>query len=88
MGAWSWLRQHDQEASTYFLTRLTCRGSLEAPENPEGPGSPQHRAELPFLSMGALEIILPGDSQTHLGLIASGSPKEDFKNTDFWALPL
>ena len=41
-------------------------GSLEALGTPERPGSPQHKAELPFLPLGASEVTLAGESQTHL----------------------
>lgn len=54
-------------------------GSSEAPGTPERPVSPQHKAELPFLPVGASQVTLTGESQT---LFVSGSPNEVFKNTD------
>ena len=39
-------------------------GSSEAPGAPERPVSPQHKAELPFLPVGASQVTLTGESQT------------------------
>lgn len=68
--------------------KVTCKGLFRSSWEPRKASQSSAQGKLPFLSMKASQIILPGESQTHLDLIVSESLKEVFKNTNSWALPL